>query len=72
MKRILVFFDTLRTPAAKPPLILYQLVSAAEMRMPTVPVLVFLAASTPARYAPSWLEVVMFYTVPLESMVGMS
>ncbi len=42
-------FETLRTPAAKPPDISYQFVSEAEMTMPTVPVFVVLAARMPAR-----------------------
>ena len=50
---------TLRAPAMNPPACLNQFVSAAEMTMPSLFDFVFLAASTPARYAPSWLEVSM-------------
>ncbi len=48
-KTILVDLETLRTPAAKPPAISYQLVSEAEMTMPTVPDFVDFAARMPAR-----------------------
>ena len=53
---------TLLTPATKPPLILYQFVSEAEMTIPTCFVFVIRAARMPARYEPCWLEVVMFET----------
>jgi hypothetical protein len=61
-----------RTPAAKPPLILYQLESAAEMMIPTLWVFVIRAARIPARYEPCWLEVVVYETRPLARFVGTS
>src|SRR5207244_12059813 len=49
---ILMFLLIFLTPATKPPLILYQLVSEAEMTTPTCLVLVVRAARMPARYEP--------------------
>ena len=54
-KMILSVLSTERTPAAKPPLILYQFGSDAEMTIPSLCVFVMRAARMPARYEPSWL-----------------
>ena len=48
-KKIFEVLSTLRKPFAKPPLILYQLSSAAEMTIPTLCVFVIFAARIPAR-----------------------
>jgi len=57
-----MLLSTFLTPATKPPLILYQLVSDAEITTPTCLVFVVRAARMPARYEPCWLEVVMLDT----------
>jgi hypothetical protein len=42
------------------------------MMIPTLWVFVVFAARTPARYAPSWLDVVMYETRPFVRFVGTS
>jgi len=48
-KKIFAVLLTCRKPCTKPPLILYQLSSAAEITIPTLWVFVFFAARIPAR-----------------------
>src|SRR5262249_35058070 len=66
------FLAMLRNPAAKPPLILNQLGSFAETRIPTLCAFVVRAARIPARYDASWLEVVMFERYPFARFLGLS